>query len=472
MAEEFKVDRISFLPEDIKISILSRLEVKDAVRTSVLTRSWRHTWTLLPSLRLGRYLDPLGDTSKNFDSRPVSSTWIKRVRSLVSSLRGPLIHFQLSLRLDTDPSNLLRRLLDLLLKKGGVQTLDLCFYYSDKLTQPVPFFFNLPRNVPVPLRLHSYHSRKVKVWLPPFHSLKVLQLEGCQLILPNEFQGFHSLTTLSLSNVIISNLHLHLLLDTSKNLTTFKFVAGDLDLVPDLSLNISLPLLTNVEFGINEMVDKICLVSTPRLEQAYIYLTSIDSGSEKLARATLGLLTSVSMVSSLHLDCDVLETLSLLALPFSFSFPQLKCLRFFLNVDTFDKRTCDVFHWLLRSMPFLEELHLKLLSFSQQTEGVATLMRELLVKKQNGISCLDQSLKRVTLSMYLLLKVMTGITVVKFFLLNAKVLKLMKIIYSDVYSDDDDALSMKEELKKVGVASSDAKVVMFNITTEVTVNVK
>ncbi|KAJ1685009.1 hypothetical protein LUZ63_016399 [Rhynchospora breviuscula] len=469
MAEE-EVDRISFLPEDIKISILSRLVLKEAVRTSVLARSWRHTWTLLACLRLGRHLDPLGDTSKDFDSRPVSSTWIQRVNHLVSSLRGPFLLFELSLLflLDMVPSNLLQRLLHLLLQKGGVQTLDLCFCYSDAVTQPqpAPFFLNLPLPVPVPLRLHPYHSHKVKVRLPPFHSLKVLQLEGCQLLLPNKFQGFHSLTTLSLSNVIISNLHLHLLLDTSKNLTTFKFVAQDLDLAPDLSLNISLPLLTNVEFRINEMVDKICLVSTPLLEQAYISVRNFES--KKLTQVTLGLLTGVSMVSSLRLDSHVLQTLSLLALPFSFSFPQLKCLAFFLNVDTLDKRTCDVFHWLLKSMPFLEELHLKLLSFSKKTEGVATLMRELLVKKQNGISCLDQSLKRVTISMYLLLKVMTGITVVKFFLLNAKVLKLMKILYSG----DDDELSMIEELKKVEVASSDAKVVMFNITTKVTVNVK
>ncbi|KAJ4752613.1 hypothetical protein LUZ62_087018 [Rhynchospora pubera] len=468
MAEE--VDRISFLPEDVKISILSRLVVKEAVRTSVLARSWRHIWTLLPSLRLGRYRDSLGDTCNDFDHSTVSSTWIQRVNHLVSSLQGPFLLFELSLLfvLDMVPSNLLQRLLHLLLQKGGVQTLDLSFSYSDKVMppQPAPFFLNLPLPVPVPLRLHSYHSLKVKVWLPPFHSLKVLQLEGCQLVLPNQFQGFHSLTALSLSDVIISNHHLHLLLDTSKNLTTFKFYARNLDLVPDLSLNISLPLLTNVNFEINEMVDKICLVSTPLLEQAYISVGNFES--KKLAQVTLGLLNGLSMVSSLHLDSHVLETLSLHALPSSFSFPQLKCLTFILKVDTLDKRTCDVFHWLLKSMPFLEELHLQLLSFSKQTEGVATLMRELLVKKQNGFSCLNQSLKRVTISMYLLLNLMSGLTVVKFFLLNAKMLKLMKILYSD----DDDELSMIEELKKVEVASSDAKVVMFNIRTEVTVDVK
>ncbi|KAJ1692414.1 hypothetical protein LUZ63_009112 [Rhynchospora breviuscula] len=435
-----EVDRISFLPEEIKISILSRLQVKDAIRTSALARSWRDVYTLLPSLRLGCYLDRLGDTSKDFDSRPVSSSWMQRVNHVVSSLQGPFLLFRLSLFMNFVPSNLLQSLLDLLFQKGGVQMLHLHCYYS-------------------------FYSLKV-IWLPPFHSLKVLQLSGCQLILPNEFQGFHfhCLTTLSLYDVIISNHHLQLLLDESKNLTTFMFNARDLDLAPDISLNISLPFLTHAQFQINEMVHKICLVSTPRLEKAHI--TVSISLSEKLARVTWGLLTGVSMVSSLHLGLDVLKALSLLALPFNFSFPQLKCLRFYLNVATMDKRTCNVFHWLLKSMPFLEELNIELLSISEQTEGVATLMRELLVKKQNGVPCLDQTLKSVTMHMYLLLEVMSGITVVKFFLLNAKVLKLMKILYCD------DELSMIEELHKAEIASLDAKVVMFNTKTEVTVNVK
>ncbi|KAJ4802425.1 F-box family protein [Rhynchospora pubera] len=440
-----EVDRISFLPEEIKISILSCLQVKDAIRTSTLARSWRHVYTLLPSLRLGcfRDRDRLGDTSKDFDSCPVSSSWMQRVNHVVSSLQGPFLDFQLSLHADFIPSSLLQSLLDLLFQKGGVQMLHLHCHYS-------------------------FHSHKVIVRLPPFHSLKVLRLSGCQLILPKKFRGFHfhCLTTLSLYNVLISNHHLQLLLDTSKNLTTLMFYARDLDdLAPDISLNISfLPFLTYAQFGINVMVDKICLVSTPRLEEAHITVNSYVS--EKLARVTLGLLTGVSMVSSLHLDCGVLKALSLLALPFSFSFPQLKCLMFFLNVASMDQRTRDVLHWLLKSMPFLEELDVKLLSFTKQTEGVATLMRELLVTKQNGVPCLDQTLKSVTIHLNLLKEVMTGISVVKFFLLNAKVLKLLKILYYD------NELSLVEELQKVEVASLDAKVVMFNTKTKVTVNVK
>ncbi|KAJ3691502.1 hypothetical protein LUZ61_020666 [Rhynchospora tenuis] len=435
-----EVDRISFLPEDIKISILSRLQVKDAFRTSALARSWRHVYTLLPSLRLGRFLDRLGDTSEDFYSRPISPSWIRRVRHVVSCLQGPFLIFRLTLELDIVPSNLLQTLLDLLFQKGGVQKLHLWFYYS-------------------------FHPHKKVIFrLPPFHSLMELRLNGCQLVLPHEFRGFHCLTTLSISDVIISNHHLQLLLDTSKNLTTFLYYAQDLHLAPDLALNISLPLLTYVQFAINEMFDKICLVSTPRLEQADIFVTNY-SVSEKLARVTLGLLTGASMVSSLYLDSKVLEAWSLLTLPFSFSFPQLKCLKLFLNLDTMDKRTCDVFHWLLKSMPFLEELNIKLFSSFEQTKDVASLMGKLFVKP-NGVPCLDQTLKSVTVGTYFLLNVMTGITVVKFFLLNAKVLKLMKILYQD------DELSIIEELQKAEVASSDAKVVVFNINTKVTVNVK
>ncbi|GJN14898.1 hypothetical protein PR202_gb01772 [Eleusine coracana subsp. coracana] len=46
-------DRLSALPDDVLVLILLRLYTKDAVRTSVLSRRWRHVWTLLPVLRFG-----------------------------------------------------------------------------------------------------------------------------------------------------------------------------------------------------------------------------------------------------------------------------------------------------------------------------------------------------------------------------------------------------------------------------------
>ncbi|KAK1355626.1 FBD domain-containing protein [Heracleum sosnowskyi] len=45
-----KKDRISVLPRNILETILCFLPIQDAVRTSILSRSWRHCWTTIPNL--------------------------------------------------------------------------------------------------------------------------------------------------------------------------------------------------------------------------------------------------------------------------------------------------------------------------------------------------------------------------------------------------------------------------------------
>ncbi|KAJ4752661.1 F-box family protein [Rhynchospora pubera] len=434
---EEEADRISFLPEEIKISILSRLRLKYAVRTSALARSWRRIWTLLPSLCLDRYFDPLGlPLPVWYTNDPVTPNWIERVHHLVSSLRGPLLAFRLSHNLRPDQSPLLQSLLHLLLQKGLVETLKL---YTNRGLVPVH--------------------------LPPFQYVKVLELWRCNIILPPTFCGFNSLTTLVLIHVEISNHHLHLLIHASTHLTTL--VLRSVTSKDSLSLNINLPLLRHLKFGIHESAEKVSVISAPCLEQAEISIAKhTDNGSEKLPRVTLGLVTSVAMASSLHLDCDVVNFLSLVTLPFNFTFPRLRCLKLFLNIINMDKGMHDVFIWFLRCMPFLEELKVKVLQFgdnsSMQTNKVK--VRELLLKKQDDISCLNQTLKSVTIGVDIA-DVMTSITVVKFFLLNAKVLKLMKIRQYEFCFEP----SMIMELQKVKMASLDAKVVLFSLKGEVNV---
>ncbi|KAJ0743334.1 putative F-box domain-containing protein [Helianthus annuus] len=43
-------DRLSFLPDDVIIEILSFVGIKDAIGTSVLSSRWRFMWTLIPHL--------------------------------------------------------------------------------------------------------------------------------------------------------------------------------------------------------------------------------------------------------------------------------------------------------------------------------------------------------------------------------------------------------------------------------------
>ncbi|KAJ4772593.1 F-box/RNI-like/FBD-like domains-containing protein [Rhynchospora pubera] len=421
-------DRISALPIDIKISILSLLDLKDVIRTSALARSWRPIWTLLPCLHLTE--DLLG-----YRNEGITSDWMELAHHLVSSLRGPPVLFEFSQTFLSDQAPFVQRLLDLLLQKGGVEKLYLEFVCRPQLVN-----------------------------LPPFPSLKVLQLCHCHVLLPSGFQGFRSLATLELDHVQISNDHLNFLIHTSNKITTF-LCSGFVTTQLPLSVNISLPLLTHLTFEIDDSIEKVLLTSAPLcLEQVDITTSNhIYATPKKFAPVALGLLISVATVSSLHFDTGILKCLSLVTLPYNFTFPRLRSVLFSFVVDTMDKTMYDAFFCLLRSMPFVEELNLMC---SYQINRVEILKEELLGKKRDGFSCLNQTLKSVKINMG---NAMIGVILGKFFLLNAKVLKLMKFYYWKRFYTEP---GMIEELQKAKITSSNAKVVILCCREGGTINIK
>nr|CAB3477510.1 unnamed protein product [Digitaria exilis] len=52
------VDRISALPDDLCRRIVSRLPIKDVVRTTALSTRWRHVWHSTPLVLYNSHLDP------------------------------------------------------------------------------------------------------------------------------------------------------------------------------------------------------------------------------------------------------------------------------------------------------------------------------------------------------------------------------------------------------------------------------
>lgn len=255
------VDRISALPVEIKISILSRLDVKYAVRTSALSRSWRHVWTLLPELTFCYFRHESSDS------------FLSHVDRLVSSLRGPILRFRLMMHADsTEHSTSLQRFLQIIFEKGGLDTL---------------WMFNT--------------GEPVQFRLPQFNSLKELNLSNCSVALPDNFKGFKCLTKLSLDEVCLSEKDLQLLVNRSRNLTTARFL---LCLTEPLSVTFSSPLLTELQFRILDFVKSVKVVFAPCLRQ--VRISGEGFNPEEIAGATLRFMTSIACVSSLTLDYYIL----------------------------------------------------------------------------------------------------------------------------------------------------------------------
>ena len=74
-------DRLSALPSDVLVLILLKLSTRAAARTSVLSRSWRRVWALLPTLSFDETADP-GQLRDALDGHEVS------VRSLLVGADG------------------------------------------------------------------------------------------------------------------------------------------------------------------------------------------------------------------------------------------------------------------------------------------------------------------------------------------------------------------------------------------------
>ncbi|VFQ88456.1 unnamed protein product [Cuscuta campestris] len=72
--------RISDLPDELLVDIISRLKLKDAGRTSALSRRWRYMWTLVSGSLKFDACDR--DTFRGMDKRKEMGGWVNRVWEL------------------------------------------------------------------------------------------------------------------------------------------------------------------------------------------------------------------------------------------------------------------------------------------------------------------------------------------------------------------------------------------------------
>ncbi|KAM3377616.1 F-box/FBD/LRR-repeat protein like [Capsicum galapagoense] len=315
------LDVLSNLPENVIDNILLCLPLRDAVRTSILSKKWRYNWCRLPQLKLDQ---TLWETTNDLISPTVRFTDV--VFHLLTLHAGPIPKFILSI---VDPVDFPK--IDNLiyfLSRSGIQHLVLQLPTGNLYKLPSSFFICL--------------------------QLRHLTLQRCLVRPPPVFKGFDRLISLELRQVTISTEALgsfisgcplleHLVLEHSDNPNHMEINA--------LKLR-SFVFIGNIHFIHLKYVPLLAKVSHESIE------SSVKEGNYDLA----AFFKSIPALENLHWDYSNFR--------FMFSGPgevpeklpsALNCLkRLYLS------EVCVAEHvevaWalcLIRSSPYLEELEIK-----------------------------------------------------------------------------------------------------------------
>ncbi|XP_050224284.1 F-box/FBD/LRR-repeat protein At1g13570-like isoform X1 [Mercurialis annua] len=330
------LDRISDLPENVLEKVVMCLPIRDAVRTSILSKNWRNKWADAPQLIFDTTFTPMRQVSQ-------TNKHLVTVYEVLLLHSGPIHKFTLSFPgLKSCPE--IDRLIHFLSRKG-VQDLKLC--------------------------ISTGNSHKLPSYLFSCLDLKYLCLSLCILTPPTKFQGFRTLIRLKLLNVQLPS--------NFKNFICNCWSLEELmlDDCSDIScLEISCPKLKLLYF--NGSYQTLRIRNMPHLATVSIYV--IDVKSEGLKVQGL-LLHNLPALKYLSVDDYFLKSLvvhnALKRLPTPLE--HLKTIRtFYVSFSKLEEVT-SVFH-LLRSSPNLQNLQIEF--YSEAVEPFELLDAEELLKAE------------------------------------------------------------------------------------------
>nr|XP_043608392.1 F-box/FBD/LRR-repeat protein At1g13570-like [Erigeron canadensis] len=217
------LDRISALPQPIIENILCHLPIQDAVRTSVVSRDWRYTWTKIPQLAFSEF-----QFKASTDDNKLSA--LEKTFGVTSQRRNM-----------TKRCKLFYGIYHVLLtRQGPVDVFTLCMKADKSCVELDQIIHHLSRssnNTLKKLTLYLNSSSGSGYKLPlSFFSLKRLThltLDGCHLDDQPTFKGFPSLTTLSLDDVNTSKSMLIHLVSSCPLIKRFTLIIDDENIIGD-----------------------------------------------------------------------------------------------------------------------------------------------------------------------------------------------------------------------------------------------
>lgn len=166
--EKMELDKISNLPSGITQQIFSYFSIKEAARTSVLSKDWRHRWTTLPCLVFDDKIDLLTETI---------------VSHVLLSHSGPIHTFKLSSRKCIDPHDI-----DQWIQYLSINSIKE-FILKQRNSYTSSYFIS---------------SYKISSSLFACQELTHLELHNCLLNPPSTLKGFRMLKSLHIRRVTVA----------------------------------------------------------------------------------------------------------------------------------------------------------------------------------------------------------------------------------------------------------------------------
>ncbi|XP_006344339.1 F-box/FBD/LRR-repeat protein At1g13570-like [Solanum tuberosum] len=326
-------DRISNLPINAIDDILTRLPLRDAVRTSILSRKWRYAWAKVLKLTLDESL------WKDLSTREVRVKLGRILLHLFSLRQGPIKECRIFIpksKYFPEVDNLI-----FFLSRNGIEYLVLELPKGEK--------YKLPSSI--------FTSSK----------MRHLTLQYCVINLPTTFQAFGKLLRLQLFNVSISEKHLEKLISRCPLLENM-----ELDISNPLNyIQVNAPNLKFFNFG--SKIISICFKNTPLLAELSIMADNVNHGPVELIvgddvnrdfveRGTCNLVEffgSLPSIKNLRLENFIIKTLiaGIDEIPMKLPMPLLNLKKIYLfdiclsGVDDIRFLLC-----LIKSSPYLEEI--------------------------------------------------------------------------------------------------------------------
>ncbi|CAA0831602.1 F-box/FBD/LRR-repeat protein [Striga hermonthica] len=330
------VDRISNLPGHIIDKILSHLPIRDAVRTSVLSKKWRYKWVTLPSL----VFDNQPALISTHDSNLVKNKLVSIVDHVLLLHTGPKEKFKLSIRDLQGVSDIDRWIL--FLSRGSVKELI--------------------------LEIWKGHRYKLPSSIYSCQNLIHLELFNCLLKPPLTFNGFRNLKSLDLQHITMDQVafeHMVLSCPLLERLTLMNFDGFAL-------LNIRAPNL--LFFDVGGVFEEVSFQDTFNLSVVSIGLYAKTGVERKVAFGSSGNLIKffacLPHIQRLEVQSFFLKYLAAGAIPGKLPKPcaDLSFLSLRINFNDMEENLAAL--CLLRSSPNLHEL--EVLARAEEQASVGT----------------------------------------------------------------------------------------------------